>query len=301
MKSFCKKKSSIILEEWNVDSIDNILRNRTYIGNLIQGKTTRISHKKHNIVTVPEDEWIVVPDHHKAIIEEEIFEQVQNIVYNRNSRVSSNGKFYKYTGYLKCADCNSTMKKFSRPNSNSIFFYCSTYIKNKECHKHYITENDLDNTLLEIINKYIEVITNLSEKINNDISISYMEYEKENKEFKLIELDKEEQKYRKLINEVKDDYKNDYISKGDYELFKDKYMFQLNKILLEKEELNSSKSNQENIDRINKIKKIGKIDYIDRNIIIELIDKILIHENGDIEVIFKYKNLYEDALRYLKS
>ena len=195
MKSFCKKKSSIILEEWNVDSIDNILRNRTYIGNLIQGKTTRISHKKHNIVTVPEDEWIVVPDHHKAIIEEEIFEQVQNIVYNRNSRVSSNGKFYKYTGYLKCADCNSTMKKFSRPNSNSIFFYCSTYIKNKECHKHYITENDLDNTLLEIINKYIEVITNLSEKINNDISISYMEYEKENKEFKLIELDKEEQKY----------------------------------------------------------------------------------------------------------
>ncbi|MBE6160704.1 MAG: recombinase family protein [Firmicutes bacterium] len=301
MKSFCKKKSSIILEEWNVDSIDNILKNRTYIGNLIQGKTTRISHKKHNIVTVPEDEWIVVPDHHKAIIEEEIFEQVQNIIYNRNSRVSSNGKFYKYTGYLKCADCNSTMKKFSRPNSNSIFFYCSTYIKNKECHKHYITENDLDNTLLEIINKYIEVITNLSEKINNNISMSYMEYEKENKEFKLIELDKEEQKYRKLINEVKDDYKNDYISKGDYELFKDKYMFQLNKILLEIEELNNSKSNQENIDRINKIKKIGKIDYIDRNIIIELIDRILIHECGDIEVIFKYKNLYEDALRYLKS
>ena len=78
-------------------------------------------------------------------------------------------------------------------------------------------------------------------------------------------------------------------------------MYQLNKILLEKEELNNSKSNQDNIDRINRIKKIGKIDYIDRNIIIELIDKILIHENGDIEVIFKYKNLYEDALRYLNS
>jgi hypothetical protein len=149
------------------------------------------------------------------------------------------------------------MKKFSRPNSNSIFFYCSTYIKNKECSKHYITENDLDSTLLEIINKYIEVITNLSEKIDNDISMSYIEYEKENREFKIIEL--------------------------------------------EKEELNNSKSNQENIDRINKIKKIGKIDYIDRNIIIELIDKILIHDCGDIEVIFKYKNLYEDALRYLKS
>ena len=106
---------------------------------------------------------------------------------------------------------------------------------------------------------------------------------------------------REIYNYYPEDFKNDYISKGDFELFKDKYMYQLNKILLEKEELNNSKSNQDNIDRINRIKKIGKIDYIDRNIIIELIDKILIHENGDIEVIFKYKNLYEDALRYLNS
>ena len=301
MKSFCKSKNPNIGVEWTVVMLDKILRNKNYIGCLVQGKKTRISHKNHNTVRVPEDEWIIVPDHHKAIISEEIFNQVQNIVYNRNSRVSSNGKLYKYTGYLKCADCNSSMKKFSRPNSNSTFFYCSTYIKNKECPKHYITENDLDSTLLEIINKYIEVITNLSDKINDDISMSYIEYEKENKDFKIIELDKEEQKYRKLIEEVKEDFKNDYISKGDFELFKDKYMYQLNKILLEKEELNNSKSNQDNIDRINRIKKIGKIDYIDRNIIIELIDKILIHENGDIEVIFKYKNLYEDALRYLKS
>ena len=133
---------------------------------------------------------------------------------------------------MKCADCNSSMKKFSRPNSNSTFFYCSTYIKNKGCNKHYIVENDLDSMLLEIINKYIEVITNLSEKIENDISLSYIEYEKENKEFKLIELDKEEQKYRKLIDEVKEDYRNDYISKGDFEFFRDKYMYQLNNILL---------------------------------------------------------------------
>ena len=68
-----------------------------------------------------------------------------------------------------------------------------------------------------------------------------------------------------------------------------------------REQYHSNKSSKETIDRINTIKKLGKIDCIDRNIVIELIDKILIHENGDIEVIFKYKNLYEDALRYLKS
>ena len=32
----------------------------------------------------------------------------------------------------------------------------------------------------------------------------------------------------------------------------------------------------------------------------ELVDTIYIHEDKNVEVLFKYKNLYEDALRYLK-
>ena len=128
-----------------------------------------------------------------------------------------------------------------------------------------------------------------------------MEYEKENKEFKLIELDKEEKKYRKLLNDIKEDYKNDYISKKDLDIFKDKYLFELNKILIEKEKIKNSNFSNENIDRINRIKKLGKFDYIDRNILQELIDVIYIHENRKVEVVFKYKNLYEDALRYLNN
>ena len=129
----------------------------------------------------------------------------------------------------------------------------------------------------------------------------YLEYEKENKEFKLLELDKEEQKYRKLLNEIKDDFKNNLISKEDMEIFKDRYMFELNKVLLNKEEIQNSNSSKENIDRIKKIKELGKFNSIDRTILNELINTIYISENQNIEVVFKYKNLYEDALRYLKS
>lgn len=71
---------------------------------------------------------------------------------------------------------------------------------------------------------------------------------------------------------------NDYISKKDLDVFKDRYMFELNKILLEKEEINNSSSSKENIDRIKKIKSLGKLDYIDRNILNELVDVIYINE-----------------------
>ena len=50
-----------------------------------------------------------------------------------------------------------------------------------------------------------------------------------------------------------------------------------------------------------KNKEYGHLDQIDRNIINELIDFIKVHEDGTLEVNFKYKNLYEDALRYLNS
>lgn len=78
-------------------------------------------------------------------------------------------------------------------------------------------------------------------------------------------------------------------------------MFELNKILIEKEQINNSTSTKENIDRINRIKEIGKIDYIDRNILNEFVDVIYVSEDRGVEVIFKHNNLYEDALRYLKS
>ena len=47
---------------------------------------------------------------------------------------------------------------------------------------------------------------------------------------------------------------------------------------------------------IKKFKELGKLDFIDRNVLNELVDVIYINEERGVEVIFKYKNLYEDAL-----
>ena len=66
---------------------------------------------------------------------------------------------------------------------------------------------------MSTINKFIELVSNLNEKNSKNISITYYDYESENKQFRLIVLEKEEQKYRKLLNDIKADFKNDIISK----------------------------------------------------------------------------------------
>lgn len=69
-KNQLKYDMSKVAKLWSVQMVDDILKNETYTGKLIQGTTERISHKNHKIVRVPEDEWIIIEHHHKPIIKQ---------------------------------------------------------------------------------------------------------------------------------------------------------------------------------------------------------------------------------------
>ena len=301
MKTFYNIKTPGLSSKWTPYMVDAILKNKTYIGYLIQGKVTKVSHKNHKVITVPENDWIVVANHHEPIITEDIFNQVQNILYNRDSRVNNDGNMYKYTGYLKCGDCGSTLHKQHRPNGDITFFYCGAYRKKKICTKHYILESELDSIVLETLNKYIDIISNIEDKIEKNFSVSYVEYEKESKKIKVLELKKELEKYKKLLNCVKSDYEEDNISKNNFERFKEKYMYKINDIRLTIEDLSKNNYRDDNIKIINKIKSTGQLEKITRNIVNEFIERINVYEEKKVEIVFKYRNVYEDALLYLKT
>jgi len=304
---YLKQKYNInvskISNEWNTLMIDNILKNKTYKGYLVQYKRQRISHKAHNMVRVAEDEWIISENAHDSIIKEEIFNQVQNIMYNRNVKVNKEGKFLKYTGYVKCSECNCNLYRRTKikHGKEKYFYYCSSYVKNRTCNKHYIQEKELDKIVLESINKYIELVCNVGNKIDNVISNSSIEYNKEARQIRLIELDKSLKKYQNLLNDLLNDYKCDYISQDDYDNFKEKYLYEINKLNLEKENLISSKINSYNLEWINKFKKIGVIEQLDRNIVDSFIENIYVGNDKDVEIVFRFKDQYKVALEYLKN
>jgi len=61
------------------------------------------------------------------------------------------------------------------------------------------------------------------------------------------------------------------------------------------------KNNTANIKIINKIKSTGQLEKITRNIVNEFIERINVYEEKKVEIVFKYRNVYEDALLYLKT
>ena len=57
---------------------------------------------------------------------------------------------------------------------------------------------------------------------------------------------------------------------------------------------------QEN-DFITHFKQYGKIEKLTRQILTELVDTILVHEDGNITINFKFKDAYEQVIEYIEE
>lgn len=295
------RKVAEVGEAWDTPKIDRILQNKVYKGTLVQNKKSRISHKIHKTVVVPEKDRIVFENAHKPIIKPAIYDQVQDIMYNRNLKVNKDGKLKKYNGYLKCSECGSNMyRNLNKKNGKERhYYYCGAYQKKKQCNKHFIYEDEIDECVLEVVNKYIELIFNLKNKIDEVIDYSEAEYNNEIYNIRKEELSIEINNYNKKINELLNDYKKEIISKEDYEAFKEKYLYELNKLILEKDKLNSEKI-ENNLLWLENFKSKEKFEKVDRLLVISFINEIRIGINKEIEIDLKFKNQYNEAIDYLK-
>ena len=94
--------------EWNVSMITGIIKNKVYTGDLIQQKRKRISFKNHKLIKTKEDELIITKNNHMDIISKEQFARVQDII-KHSVKVNSNNEYDIFSGYLKCAECDSNL------------------------------------------------------------------------------------------------------------------------------------------------------------------------------------------------
>ena len=186
----------------------------------------------------------------------------------------------------------------------------------------YITETSKTNLkegdeIISINNEYVynkDDVTNMVNKLsvgskvdikvkNNNKEYTIYAYiiEKEMNKIKLIEIEKEIDKYKRLLKEVSEDYKSDFISKDDFDDFNSNYLYELNKLQIEKDNIVNSKVKTKDLNWLEKFKATNKINEIDRNIVEQFIENIYVNNDKTVEIRLKYKDQYEDAIIYLKN
>ncbi|MFQ8638115.1 MAG: DUF4368 domain-containing protein [Acutalibacteraceae bacterium] len=141
------------LYRWDYKSIAGILERPEYTGCTVNFKTYSKSHKlKKRLQNTPEN-YRIFPNTQPAIIEEKIFERVQELRTNKR-RPTKTGRQGLFSGLLYCADCGEKLY-FCTTNSftpKQEHYVCSNYKSNTgTCSAHFIREETLKLFVLQRI------------------------------------------------------------------------------------------------------------------------------------------------------
>ncbi len=296
---------------WTPSTIRNILTNEVYIGNTVQGKRRVKSYKLHKVEQVPKEEWVKVENTHEPIIDNETFEKAQNI-NKKDMKVSQKtGELSIWAGFLKCKDCGRAMNRKSSTNKKGNkyeYYICSTYRKksNKLCTKHTVKIEKLEKAVLKAINLHMDLLIDREEIIKQINTVREKNSICPNNINEYIKVkQKDIFKICNFKRNLYEDWKNGDITREEYLEYKQKYEKDI--IILEQniKKLENEKSNYENQKLGNnlwleKFIKQKEIKELTRNIIMQLIENIYIHENGNITIKFNFANEFKKYLEYDK-
>ena len=156
---------------WPDSSVKRVLKNRLYVGDMVQNKNRTKSYKVQISVAVPEENWVIVPNMHEAIIDREKFETVQQLLM-RDTRTSPGINHVSiFAGYIRCADCLRAMGKKSVAQSYGKYHYyvCQTFRKagRNLCTKHTIREKQLYDAVLATIQSQIDLAVSMDQLVND--------------------------------------------------------------------------------------------------------------------------------------
>ena len=118
----------------NKSSLSTYLHNRAFIGERVYNKQRHLETKAIRI-TNPEEEWVVVPEAHEAILPQELFERVQQVLSSKRPRTGTTralSSSYLLTPILWCR--RHQCRYVAYPNRERLYYICSE--RNKKGNSH---------------------------------------------------------------------------------------------------------------------------------------------------------------------
>lgn len=290
---------------WSEKTVGEILKNQMYCGDMVQGRYRIKSYKVHIQEQVPEDEWFIKENTHEPIIDRDIFDKVQRLLQKDTRTSPKNDTLYLFSGFLRCADCEKAMVRSEV--KKHVYYYCSTYKRRSKraCTKHTIQHKRLEAAVLFAIQQYVYLAidyTKIIEQINRAPIIK-------SQDKKLLEaITKKEQELAKVIRykqAVYQDWKDNEISQTDYRRMREDYEVQEKEITTTIKKLQNERAEQENgVDTENPFlvafRKYENVTTLSREILIELVDSITVHEGGNISIVLRFADELRRVQEYIE-
>ena len=294
---------------WCDRTVRRILQNQMYIGNMVQGVNRTVNYKVHECRAVPKDEWIIVENTHEPIIDRETFDKAQSLFERKIHSGRKTGEADLFAGFLFCADCGKSMnKKVNRQNGKIYCYYkCATRQKKSPdaCTNHTIRTDRLEAAVLSYIHTMIEVVRQY-EKLNEKSSKRGAKNEADPVNRTLEAKKAERESCLKIAADLYPDWKNGMITQEEYMRIKANLSEKLEKLDSMIRNLQNEKARLEgealtDNGLVRSLMKYQTAQALTRPMLVELIDRITVRENGAVTVKMRESEAFEALMEEVEK
>ena len=290
---------------WTDASVAWIIKSPTYAGHIAQRKFTRYSlHGKQK--QLKSDEWVVVRNTHAPIVSDELWEAAQastkdNIekygINYRQRRADKGENLFK--GLLLCPNCDKRMQhRIDYNGINCRYYICNMRRANPNCDTEMIKESILVDVLFGAIKKEISTaadVRKLLDKVSKSKShmetLNGLQQAIRNTEMRI-------KRNAALKSRLFDTFGDGLITEQEFKDMKEGYAEESNLLQFElsghqEEHARVSSAYSKDNERIASFLKFKNPKALTREMLTELVEKIIIHGTDSIEIVWRFEDEYK--------
>jgi len=275
---------------WTNNTIKAILNNPKYGGVMVQGRWKKVSYKIKKTRPSLDAEWIYGGEF-QGIVSKEVFAEVQEVILKRSKHYRYKGKnIYIFSSVLKCKECGGSM---SYRKEYEGYKCTNSQMGGGRCTAHSIKEEQLKRIIIKDLAAYNLTKLNAQDiynKIDKDI------HKNGNQDKRLRNIESELKNLDRQFGELYLDKFTGKVNERNFEILSHSIEKKQRDLINNREEILSNKVLVNNDCKIYKdeINKILSFQSLDRIMVENLIEKIIISENKEkkqkcIDIFYKFK------------
>lgn len=283
---------------WSSERISEMLQNETYLGNMVQGRTVKISYKSKKCLKQDRENWLVVENTHEPLIDKETFQKVRMLV---NSRRHTRSRTYDFLlkGLIFCHECGYPMAVLNRPpvsGEDRLFFVCRTYqrfTKAGVCSCHSIKEQVVTEAVLAKVREVCEAY--LDPNKLQPIAADAVEKARkaENHEAEIQSIQNKIDSLTANLDKMYMDRLTGLLAEADFERIYQRVKMDRTSLEEKLKELESQKESPVSTkDRARElVQQFFDSAYTSRELLVSLIERVELTENKQIIIKFRFREL----------
>ena len=307
--------------KWRADTVDKVLMNPTYAGDIVTGKLRQALYKGVKQYKTSQEDWKVQKDMHPAMIARDDYDELmekkketREIIKSRRKKYMNDREKYKdcFPGMVRCGDCGRPMycvrytHNYVTNEKVGIYYTCSAQNYSTNYCGQKVEENFLKMVVVDQIQLLIKSMCDrkkILQKMKSDTSEKNAFYEAAAK-VRILERKIAQTEERNSM--LYEDFVGGIVEKEDFDMMKERYIREL---YILREDLQTAKQAQRMLekktdrymDMVSDLENYLNDRSFNEKLVQELVEYVEVYKNGNVHVCFKCDDKFQQITELMEG